>query len=100
MATFKVSTKANKDAAPVVTVLTVDTNCDRSIVDALAMQALVVKWQGHARKNGIPETASIKMADYAPGTRHAAGPVDVKAEIAKLGPDERKALLEQLKAMG
>lgn len=98
MATFTVSTKANKDAPEQKTVLIVNIG-KPEVVQALAMQALVVKWQGWARKNGIPATATINMDDFAPGTRHASGPVDVQSAVKALSPEERKALIEQLKAM-
>lgn len=98
MATFTVSTKANKDAPAISTKLTVNMG-KPEVRDALALQALIVKWQGTVRKGTIPAEATINMDDFAPGTRHAAGPVDIKAEVSKLTPEERKALLEQLAAM-
>lgn len=94
---MKVSTKKDKNSAPVVTNLTV-TGGSPATWQALGMQALVVKLQGNWRKNGIPESATINVDDYAPGTRHS-GPVDVKAAITLMSKEEKAALLKQLQEM-
>ena len=100
MATFKVSTRKDKTSAEVITALTINMNATPEVRDALAMQALVVKVQGQWRKHGIPAAASINMADFAPGTRHAA-PVQSPLELAQaMSPEERAKYIEQLKAMG
>ena len=97
MSTFTVSTRPSKGKPEVKTSLTVITEGVKpDVVMALAMQALVVKWQGHARKHGIPAELTINMADYAPGTRHAAAPVDPKAAYAAMTPEQRKAFLAEL----
>jgi len=97
MSTFTVSTRPAKGKPEVKTSLTVNTaGVNPDTVMALALQALVVKWQGHARKHGIPATATINMAEYAPGTRHSAAPVDPKAAYAAMSSEERKAFLAEL----
>ncbi len=50
---MKVSTKKDKNAAAVVTNLTI-TGGSAETWKALGLQALVVKLQGNWRKNGIP----------------------------------------------
>ena len=94
---MKVSTKANKGAAAVVTNLTV-TGGSAETWKALGMQALVVKLQGNWRKNGIPAEFTCNVDEYAPGTRHA-GTSD-PVELAKqMTPEERLALIARLKAL-
>ena len=101
MPTFTVSTRPSKGKPEVKTSLTVNTqDVKPDTIMALAMQALVVKWQGHARKHGIPAAQTINMSDYAPGTRHAAAPVDPKAAYAAMSSDERKAFLAELAKIG
>ena len=98
MPTFTVTTRPAKDKPEVKTSLTVITEGVKpEVVMALAMQALVVKWQGHARKHGIPAAASINMADFAPGTRHAAP--SLQQSVAALSAEERAKLIAQLQAM-
>lgn len=84
--TFTISTRSEKGAAVQKTTLTVDCDCDREILVGLALQSLVIKRQGVWRKNGIPATESIKMADHAPGTRHAGE--SIEATILKLTPEQ------------
>ena len=100
--TFKVSTKADKNAAEVETVLSIDLNgCSEDVAVALAIQALVVKWQGHARKHGIPEKATVKMADMAPGKRLSAAPMTPEEVLAGVARGEYKAadLIAKLQEM-
>lgn len=104
MAKFTVSTKADKNAAAKNTVLEViDEGCSREILVALATQTVVIRAQNMWRKNGIPDTAQIKLADYAPGVRHAAAPQPMTAEQiaekAKSDSEFRAKLLAQLKDM-
>lgn len=92
---MKVSTKLNKNAAATVTNVTIiydDPQAER----ALATQALIVKAQGVWRKNGIPESATLKLSEYAPGTRHV-GEVDIKAAFKAMSPEDRQALIDSLK---
>ena len=98
MSTFTVSTRPAKGKPEAKTSLTVITEGVKpEVVMSLAMQALVVKWQGHARKHGIPATASINMADFAPGTRHAAPTLE--QAVHSLSAEERAKLIAQLQAM-
>ncbi len=94
MATFTVSTKANKDAQAINTKLTVIMG-SQATLEALALQALVVKVQGVWRKNGIPTEATIKMDDYAPGTRHG-GTINVFEAVKTMTPEQRAALIAEL----
>ena len=96
MSSFTVSTKKDKNAVAVNTALTIEDGSPE-VIKALAYQALVVKWQAWARKHGIPATASIKMDDFAPGTRHG-GPT-LQEAVKVLTPAERAALIAQLQAM-
>lgn len=98
MATFKVSTKVNKDSPAIITTLSVKEG-NPQVAMALAMQALVVKLQGTWRKSGIPATFECNMDDYAPGTRHAAAPMTPSDIInkAKSDPVFRAQVLEGLK---
>lgn len=101
MKTFTVSTKPSKDGEEVKTVLTIDTDCPTEVLLALAIQSAVIKWQGHARKHGIPATATIKLADLAPGRRMAAGPMSkdqILAQAKVMSKEERAALLAALQS--
>src|SRR5882672_5063205 len=82
--TFTVSTKPNEDGTAVQTALTLDLEgCSDETVLALAISAAVIKWQTRARKHGIPERASIKLADLAPGKRLVVAPRPMTAaEVA------------------
>ena len=101
---FKVSTKPDKSGKAVETIITVvydNTEAER----ALATQALIVKWQGHARKNGIPAAATLKLSDFAPGTRHTAKPMTIeeakalwKAEFNAADAAKRKQMVAELTA--
>lgn len=95
---MKVSTKASKDAQPVITNLTV-TGGSPETWKALGMQALVVKLQGNWRKNGIPAEFTCNVDDYAPGTRHA-GTADPVALAKQMTPADRAKLIEELKKLG
>ena len=96
MATFKVSTKSDKDAPSKVTTLTIDfTGATPEILQEIATGAIVVKWQAGARKNGIPESATIKAIDYRPGTR-IAPQVSVEALVEKMSEEEKQALIQKL----
>jgi hypothetical protein len=98
MATFKVSTKVNKSAVDTITAITIVYDSPEA-ERALATQQAVVKWQGWARKHGIPAAATIKLSDMAPGVRHSASMTPLEAAKV-MSPEERKQLIEQLKAMG
>lgn len=94
---MKISTKKDKNSAAVVTSLTI-TGGTAETWKALGMQALVVKLQGHWRKNGIPAEFACNVDEFAPGTRHAG--ISDPVELAKqMSPEDRAALIEKLKAM-
>lgn len=98
MEKFTISTRAKMGAPEVKTVVTLNwTGASDETIKALARQTVIVKWQGGARKNGIPAAATINVKDYAPGTRHAA-PVDVFALIGTLSAEEKARLLASLQA--
>lgn len=99
---FTVSTKKDKnDKNPTKTLVTVvydNSEAER----ALATQALIVKAQGNWRSNGIPASATLKMSEWAPGSRHG-GPVSkeqavaiLKAELAAMTPEQKVAKLREL----
>jgi hypothetical protein len=93
MASFNVSTRASAGETSKQTIVNViydDPQAER----ALATQALIVKAQGGWRKNGIPDNVTLKLSEYAPGTRHAGEP-----NYAALSPEERRALIAKLSAM-
>lgn len=93
-----VSTKKDENAVAVKTNITIVYD-DPAAERALATQALIVKVQGGWRKNGTPANATIKLSEYAPGTRHAG--VTDPVELAKsMTPAERTVLIEKLRAMG
>jgi hypothetical protein len=100
MATFKVSTKADKDASPVETKLTINFDgCSEEVLREIATSAIVVKWQGQIRKNGIPSEAEISAVNYRPGTRMVQQITveGVLASVTKMSAEERaklRALLE------
>ena len=62
----------------------------------LASKAVIIAAQAEWRAEGaIPETATLDANAYANPTRKPRGPVDVKALLSKMSPEERAALLEQ-----
>ena len=96
MASFKVSTKVDKAAQAKDTVVEVVYDSPEA-ERGLATQALIVKAQGHWRKHGIPANCTLKLSEFAPGTRHA-GPT-LQEAVKVLTPAERAALIAQLQAM-
>ena len=94
---FKVSTKKDKAAAGVVTLVTVVYD-NPAAERALATQALIVKAQGIWRSNSIPATATLKLSDFAPGTRHS-GTVDPREAYKAMSHEERVRYLADLKAL-
>ena len=100
MATFTVSTKADKNSTPVQTKLTVDwTGVTEEILKEIALSSIVIKWQGQVRKNGIPASAEIKAVDYRPGTRLTTTVVtfDQLTElVTRMTPEQKAALMAEL----
>jgi hypothetical protein len=90
-----ITTKANAASTPVKTNITFDfTDCPESTLQALAIQALVVKLQASYRKNGIPESATVLVKDHAPGTRQAADPLSkLEKLIEDMTPEQRQAFI-------
>lgn len=63
----------------------------------LASKAVIIAAQSEWRSDGvIPESATLHAADYANPTRKPRGPVNVKALLAKMTPEERAELLASL----
>jgi hypothetical protein len=95
MATFTVSTKVNKDAKAIATALTLVFD-NPEVERTLATQQAVVRWQQHARKNGIPATAVLKLSDLAAGLRaETMTPEAIKARAA-VDPVFRAQVLKDL----
>ena len=63
-----VETKVNKNATAVKTNLTIIADDDQ-VRDALAQSAAIVRWQAHARKNGIPAAAVLRYSELKAGLR-------------------------------
>ena len=98
MATFTVSTKADKDSPAIETKLTIDfEGCSEEILREIATSAIVVKWQSNARRNGIPASATIKAVEYRPGTRLIQS-VSVEQLVTKFTSEEKAALIAKLQA--
>ena len=93
---FKVTTKKDKASPEVETSLEINfAGCSEAQLKAMATCFIVIKWQGQARKKGIPATATINAVDYVPGKR---APAETLAEqLARLTPEERRKLIEQYK---
>ena len=100
MATYNVNTKQDKDSHAVRTALTIDfTGATPEILQEIATSAIVIKWQGQVRKNGIPATASIKAIDYRPGTRLTPQPLtfdQLADRITTMTPEQHGELLRRL----
>ena len=97
-----VSTKVTKDAeAPIKTNLVIDwEGLTEDEMRAMAQAALIVKWQGQARTNGIPVDATIKATDYRVGTRAPKKVLTLQEQLDALTPEQRKELLEKMLAQG
>ena len=66
-------------------------------VRALAARTIIIAAQGEWRKSGtIPEAVTIDAHEAANPTRKPRGPVDVKAMLLKLSPEERAKLLASI----
>jgi len=98
----EVSTKVTKDAeAPIKTNLVIDwEGLTEDEMRAMAQAALIVKWQGQARTNGIPVDATIKATDYRVGTRAPKKVLTLQEQLDALTPEQRKELLEKMLAQG
>src|SRR6266404_3328513 len=93
---YNVSTKPYKDGAAITTKLTIDfTGASEDILREIATSAIVIKWQGQVRKNGIPQEATIKAVDYRPGTRLTTAPT-MDQLVSLMTPEQKQALLAKL----
>ena len=93
---FTISTKPDKDSSPVQTKLTIDfTGASEDVLREIATSAIVIKWQGQVRKNGIPQEATIKAVDYRPGTRLTTTPT-MDQLVSLMTPEQKQALLAKL----
>lgn len=65
----------------------------------LAAKTVVIAWQAEARAAGeVPSEVTLNAHDYANPARKPRGPVDVKALLAKMAPEDRAALIAQYTA--
>lgn len=104
----EVSTKAQAEVevdgvktkvAPIKTKLTIDwEGLTEDEMRAMAQAALIVKWQGAARTNGIPTEATIKATDYKIGVRAPKKVLTIEEQLNALTPEQRKALVDKLLA--
>ena len=99
MSTFTVSTKVDASSEAVKTALTIDfSEVTREQLEAIATQAIVVKWQSQVRRAGIPSEAKIDARQYTPGTRAVQAPVNILQMVTKMTAEEKQRLLEKLQA--
>lgn len=61
----------------------------------LAAKTVIIAAQTEWRTAGeIPETVTLDAHQYANPTRKPRGPLDIKAYLAKMSPEEREAAIE------
>jgi hypothetical protein len=90
-----VSTKATKDGESIRTSLVINwEGCTVEEIQAMAQQALIVKLQSGWRKNGIPESVTVKAADHKVGQRAPAK--SILEKVATLTPEQKAELLKML----
>ncbi len=99
MTNIEVSTKQNAASEAVDTALTINWDgMSADDVQALAQQALVVKWQAQKRKSGtIPAAETINATDYKVGSR--APKKSLEETVASLPDDQKAALIAKLQAL-
>ena len=98
MSTFTVRTKLDaRSTEKTETAVTIDwSTISQEDLQKLAQKTIVIAAQSQWRAAGeIPAEATLNAADFANPTRKPRGPVDLKALLAKMSPEERAALLEQ-----
>lgn len=80
------------------TAVTIDwSNISIEDTRALASRTILIAAQSQWRKDGnVPTEATLDAHEFAHPTRKPRGPVDVKALLLKLSPEEREALLASL----
>lgn len=95
--THEVTTRVNAKAEKVTTAVTINwENISQEDMRKLASRTIIIAAQGNWREAGeIPAEATLDANDFANPTRKPRGPVDVKAMLAKMSPEERAAILAQ-----
>ena len=86
---------AETDKEKTVTAVTIDWSTI-SIEDTrkLAERTIIIAAQAQWRKDGsIPEAVTLNAHEFANPTKKPRGPVDVKALLAKMSPEDRAAVL-------
>lgn len=80
------------------TAVTIDwSNTSQEDMQALAARTVVIAAQSQWRKDGvIPTEVTLDANDYANPTRAPRKPVDLKALVAKMTPEERAAFIASL----
>lgn len=95
MATFKVSTKQDKNAKAQETALEIIYD-DAEVERTLATQQAVVRVQAHWRKHGIPAKATLKFSELKAGLRAETLTPDALVNMAKSDPVLRAKILAEL----
>lgn len=98
MTTFTVRTKLDaRSTEKTETAVTIDwSTISQEDLQKLAQKTIVIAAQSQWRAAGeIPAEATLNAHDFANPARKPRGPVDVKALLAKMSPEDRAALLEQ-----
>ena len=98
MTAITVRTKLDaRSTEKVETAVTIDwSTISQEDLQKLAQKTIVIAAQSQWRAAGeIPTEATLNAADFANPTRKPRGPVDLKALLAKMSPEDRAALLEQ-----
>lgn len=98
MSTITVRTKLDaRSTEKTETAVTIDwSTISQEDLQKLAAKTIIIAAQSQWRGDGvIPTEATLNAHDYANPTRKPRGPVDLKALLAKMSPEERAALLEQ-----
>lgn len=95
---MNVKTKLNAASEAVTTDLTINwEGMTPEDVQALAQQALIVKWQAKVRKDEsgvIPATATVLATDYKVGTR--APKKTLLEQATAMSPEQLAAFIKQL----
>lgn len=88
----------SRSAEKVESAITIDwSNISLEDTRKLAAKAVVIAAQSEWRAEGsIPREATLDAHAYANPTRKPRGPVDVKALLSKMSPEERAELLASL----
>jgi hypothetical protein len=93
--TAKTKLDSRADTVATETAITIDWSTI-SLEDTrkLAERTIVIAAQANWRKDGnVPTEATLDAHEFANPTKRPRGPVDVKALLAKMSPEDRAALL-------